>query len=1122
MARLTLSLLGAFEATLDGKSLSGIKTDKARALLIYLAVERGRAHRRQALAGLLWPDYPEEGARANLRHALANLRGVLEEEQNATPFLLVEGETLQLNPESECWVDVAEFERVSEGTASEELEGAVALYRGGFLDGFTLKDSPDFDSWTAILRERYQGMASTALGRLAETCEQSKEYEKAIGYARRRLALEPWQEEAHQQLMRSLAQNGQRASALAQYEACCKILKEELGVEPSVEMRRLQASIRAGEITGTKEEKVRKHNLPAQLTSFIGREKEIAQVKGMLSSHRLVTLTGSGGTGKTRLSLRVGGELLEQYPDGVWLVELAPLAEPELVVQSVARALGMRLEAGAQALLLLEDYLEQKHLLLILDNCEHLVEACARLADALLKACPHLHILASSREGLGIEGEAAYRVPPLSLPDPQNLPPFEMLEQYEAVQLFVERAGTTSPDFQLTPENASAVAQICQRLDGIPLALELAAARVKILQADEIAARLDDRFRLLTGGSRAALPRYQTLRASIDWSYDLLSPAEQRLLRRLSVFTGGWVLEAAEYVGCGEGIDSDGVLDLLSQLVNKSLVTVEAGGTETRYGMLETIRQYAQEKLAEANESECARDLHLMYCVEFAENVEGKIRGPDQALILDRLEADWDNISLALDWSLEGCGKPGWSPDPGLRLASALWRFLAWRGRGVRGFEHLKQLLLPETAVTTDPKAFLAHLKIRARALQAAGILAYLLSEYSQAVMFLDESKILFKSLGPEGKEGYAFSISQLGETLYWQGELSQSKALTEESLSLLGEIGNQLGESDCYWTLGLIAMSQGQYEQAKMYLEKASDIQRKAGDLFGVGYILLKISIIALFKHDFVTARPLVEEVRLLSLKTGTTGIGDANEILGEIDWVLGNFKQAECYFTDEIVVSRQLGLASFVIGGLNRLGELRISQGEYDKARELLEESLAYGHKVNSERLKTYTLSILGALSIAQGDIDLAVKRCTEALTDSLQRGSRYDEVIALYRLGKVDLMQGNFTSARSRFNEAIEKWTRVDWFLWNMEFAIEGLAFIFVAQSDLERAVKLLAVTEDWHQKFQHTRSPRERQERENAIATVSEALGEEAFAIAWKEGKAMSLEQAIAYAREAGNC
>ena len=1118
MAQLKLSLLGVIEATLDGKSLSGIKTDKARALLIYLAVERSRAHRRQSLAGMLWPDYPEEGARANLRHALANLRQVLGEEQNKTSFLRVEGETLQLNPESDYWLDVADFERLAAGSEVVDLEAAVALYRGGFLEGFTLKDSPDFDNWTAILRERYLGMVSAALGKLAEVYDQAKEYGKALTYTRKRLELEPWQEAAHQQLMRFLALSGQRASALAQYEACCKLLKEELGVEPSVETRRLQASIRDGELTSTRQEKVRQHNLPAQVTSFIGREKEIEQVKGLLHSHRLVTLTGSGGTGKTRLSLQMGKELLDQYPDGVWLVELAPLGDPELVVQTVARTLGMRLEASPQALSLLEDYLEEKHLLLILDNCEHLVEACARLANALLKACPHLHILASSREGLGIEGEAPYRVPPLAFPHAEES--LESLGQYEAVRLFVERAETVSPGFRLTPENAPSVAGICQRLDGIPLALELAAARVKMLRVEEIALRLDDRFRLLTGGSRAALPRYQTLRASIDWSYDLLSENERSLLRRLSVFAGGWVLEAAEYVGCEEGIEACEVLDLLSQLVNKSLVTVEAGGTETRYGMLETIRQYAQEKLVEVDESGYARDLHLMYCVEFAENVEGKIRGPDQALILDRLEADWDNISLALDWSLEGRGKPGWSPDPGLRLVAPLWFFFGCRGRSVRGFKYLKQLLLPETAVTTDPKASLAHLKIRARALRAAGVLAFHLWGLRQAVMFLDESKILFKSLGPEGKEGYALSLNTLHETLYWQGELSQSKALAEESLGLFGEIGNQLGESDCFWTLGLIAMSQGQYEQAKMYLEKALDIQRKTGDLIGVGYILLKISIIALFKHDFVTARPLVEEVRSLSLKTGTTGIADANGILGEIDWVLGNFKQAECYFSDEIVVSRQLGLASFVIDGLHRLGELRISQGDYDKARESLEESLAYAYKVNDERLKTYTLSELGALSIAQGDIDLAVKRCTEALADSLQRGFRYDEVIGLYRLGKVDLMQGNFTYARSRFFEAIEKWTRVDWFVWNTEFAIEGLAFIFVAQPDLERAVKLLAVTDDWHQLFQHTRSPRERQERESAIASVREAMGEEDFASAWEEGRAMSLEQAVAYAKEEG--
>jgi DNA-binding SARP family transcriptional activator len=302
MPHLSLSLLGGFEAKLDGNPLTSIKTDKARLLLIYLAVEHERPHRRQILAGLFWPDFPEVGARANLRHALANLRAVLAEDHNAILFILVEGETLQFNPESDYWIDALEFEKLAGGTTIDDLESAIKLYRGGFLEGFSLKDSPDADDWTSIQREHFQGLASAALGRLAERYEQVKDYEKAVRIARRRLTLEPWQEEAHRLVMRLLALGGQRAAALAQYEACCKILKEDLGVEPSAETQLLQNEIRDGKIFGMPQARVRLHNLPAQVTSFVGREKEIEQVKNMLKSYRIVTLTGPGGTGKTRLS----------------------------------------------------------------------------------------------------------------------------------------------------------------------------------------------------------------------------------------------------------------------------------------------------------------------------------------------------------------------------------------------------------------------------------------------------------------------------------------------------------------------------------------------------------------------------------------------------------------------------------------------------------------------------------------------------------------------------------------------------------------------------------------------------------------------------------------------------
>ena len=403
------------------------------------------------------------------------------------------------------------------------------------------------------------------------------------------------------------------------------------------------------------------NNLPIQLTSFIGREREMEEVKRLLDTTRLLTLIGPGGTGKTRLSLHVAADLLDldRFPHGVWLVELAPLADPSLGAPGCRFGIGRAGKCGHIHTESLKEYLHSKQLLLVLDNCEHLVEACAQLADALLRSCPDLKILASSREALGIGGETIWRVPSLSLPDPTHSTGANLvstLSQYEAVRLFIDRAQAALPGFKVTNHNAPAVAQICHRLDGIPLAIELAVARVSALSVEQIAARLDDRFRLLTGGSRTALPRQQTLRATIDWSYGLLSEPERVLLRRLSVFAGGWTPEAAEAVCSGGGIEEYEVLDSLMHLVDKSLVTFEqadaggAGGAtqegEGRYRLLETIRQYARDKLLEAGEEviQGVRDRHMGYFLKFIEEAEPRLLGVAEGPWLDRVEREHDNL----------------------------------------------------------------------------------------------------------------------------------------------------------------------------------------------------------------------------------------------------------------------------------------------------------------------------------------------------------------------------------------------------------------------------------------------------------------------------------------------
>jgi len=397
-------------------------------------------------------------------------------------------------------------------------------------------------------------------------------------------------------------------------------------------------------------------NLPLQVSSFVGRQRELAEIARLLAANRLVTLTGAGGCGKTRLALQAATDTVDAYPDGVWFVDLAAVADQQLVPTAVLAAMGIREEHGRSAMDALAEFLRHRQTLLVVDNCEHLLDACARLADTLVHACPQLRLLVTSRETLSIGGEAAWRVPSLALPASNQTPATEELAEYDALRLFAERARLVRADFALTDDNALQVLDVCRRLGGIPLAIELAAARVRALSVGQIAERLDDQFRLLTGGSRTALRRHQTLQALVDWSHDLLTNAERVLLRRLSVFAGGCTLEAAESVGAAQPISRADVLDLMTGLVDKSLVVAEDSGAGTRYRLFETIRQYAAQKLLDAEEAADARDQHLAWCLELTKDAERGLHGPQRRSWLVRLDGDQDNLRSALAWSI---GSPG-------------------------------------------------------------------------------------------------------------------------------------------------------------------------------------------------------------------------------------------------------------------------------------------------------------------------------------------------------------------------------------------------------------------------------------------------------------------------------
>ncbi len=595
------------------------------------------------------------------------------------------------------------------------------------------------------------------------------------------------------------------------------------------------------------------NNLPLALSSFIGREKELAEAKKLLASDtRLLTLTGPGGCGKTRLALAVAFEVVGGFEDGAWWVGLASLSDPDLVRQAVASALDVREVPGRPLNEMLVEHLRPKKTLLVLDNCEHLIEGCAMLAEALLPSCPDLRILATSREALGIAGERAWLVPSLSLPDdPRRLPPVEELMRYEAVRLFVERAEAVS-GFVLTGQNASAVERVCRRLDGIPLAIELAAARARVLSVEQIAGRLDDCFRLLAGGSRMALPRQRTLRAAIDWSHDLLSGEERVLFRRLSVFAGGFTLGAAEAICSGEDLEEEEVLDLLSRLVDKSLVMVRERGGEMRYRLLETVRQYGREKLEGSGEAEDIRRRHALFFLKLAEEAEPAMLGPRQAAWMGRLELEHDNIRAALGWFGE-CGEA----ERGLRLAGALRRFWWSRAYYTEGRAWLEVLL--ELAGASGRTA------ARAKALHALGVLIHRNADYSAgdevvARSRLEESVEIYRELG-DGPHTAAV-LWDLGRLSNEAGDWETARSSLEESLELERRSGNERGIALARSSLGFLALLRGEHGPAHAHLEESLGVLRRLGSTDEIKRCLFLLGHLACDQGDYAAARARFAEM--------------------------------------------------------------------------------------------------------------------------------------------------------------------------------------------------------------------------------------------------------------------
>ena len=913
------------------------------------------------------------------------------------------------------------------------------------------------------------------------------------------------------------------------------------------------------------------NNLPQQVTSFVGREKEVAHLLQLLggNSHsqplrvsklsqgstRLLTLTGTGGAGKTRLSLELARELLPLLEQGVWLAELAPLSDPGLVPQTVAIALGLRDDPLKSTLQTLIEYLKSRSLLLILDNCEHLLSACASLADTLLHNCPHLLLLTSSREPLNIQGETIYRVPSLSLPPPQNVfakgvpkpeTPSEDILEYEAVRLFVERAKAAQSSFRVTEQNREAIVQICARLDGIPLALELAAARVRTLSVEQLAQRFHDWFRLLTGGSRTALPRQQTLQALIEWSYNLLEDMEKTLFCRLSVFVGNWTLEAAEAVCEGVG-DSSDTLDLLSRLVSKSLVQYEEGEAgKGTYRLLEAVRQFARLRLVESGESLLFHNRHRDYCLQLVQEAETHYIDSEQEVWFQRLESEHDNLRAALQWCLENPE----SQALGLEFASALWWFWWAHGYLREGREWL------EAAIAANPDTQNIY---RAKALYAIGGLAWHQGDLARAEACCLESFALSQALGFQ--EGIAFSQVVLGLVAWFYADYPKATTLLDTSLTLCREMGDNWGIAFVLGVLGMITLSQGNPKLATLYCEESLQRFRTIGDKW-MAYPLCCLGIIALQASDVAKALQLCEE----SL-THARGLGDrwsiafALESLGLIALRKREFDRAEALLEESLRLRKELGNQWILSGSLHHLATIALYQGDYAHAQALHKENLRTRRELEDWWGTAGSLDSLGYVAFLMQNFVEAFTCYEEALRLRRELLDQAGIAITLNLSGLAALRQGNFAQATLWLQESLEKgrilkdkggiahnllllgevarqqgeWDTATAFLqesltlcqelkdhWNSAQCLGELAWVAYQTAQKERAARLFGAFEGLFTSLNQLRPPVERTFHLQNMATARTLLQDSDLLAAWEEGKSLLPEQAIAMAlaREAG--